>query len=127
VIPISAATGEGVRELLRGALEILDSLPPEVKLEAVEEIPVFRPEPNEDAFTIEPEGTEDGADVFRVRGIKVERVAQMTNWTQDEGVRRTHRVLEAMGVNDALRAAGVEEGDLVRIGDIELEWGEGWI
>jgi hypothetical protein len=30
-----------------------------------------------------------------------------------------------MGVNAALRAAGIEEGDYVRIGNIEVEWGEG--
>jgi GTP-binding protein len=89
-----------------------------------ETMPVFRPAPNEDAFTVEREAAEDGVGTFRVRGVKVERVAQMTNWDQEEGVQRTHRVLQAMGVNDALRAAGIREGDLVRIGDIELEWGE---
>lgn len=125
VIPISAATGEGVRELLRGALAILDALPPEVKALETNTMPVFRPAPDEEAFTVEREGRQDGANVFRVRGVKVERVAQMTNWDQHEGVQRTHRVLQAMGVNDALRAAGIQEGDVVRIGDAELEWGEG--
>jgi GTP-binding protein len=125
VIPISAATGEGVRELLRGALAILDALPPAETVVESATMPVFRPAPDEDAFTIEREGMVDDAQVFRVRGIKVERVAQMTNWDQEEGVRRTHRVLQAMGVNAALRAAGIEEGDYVRIGNIEVEWGEG--
>ncbi len=125
VIPISAATGEGVRELLRGAVAILNALPPEEKIAPQETIPIFRPAPDEDAFTIEREGKDDDAQIFRVRGTKVERVAQMTNWNQEEGVQRTHRVLQAMGVNDALRAAGVREGDFVRIGDVELEWGEG--
>lgn len=124
VVPISAATGEGVRELLRGALAILDALPPQEKIAPVETMPVFRPGPDEDAFTIEREGQVDGVQIFRVRGIKVERVAQMTNWDQDEGVRRTHRVLQALGVNNALRAAGVRDGDYVRIGDIEVEWGD---
>lgn len=127
VIPISAATGEGVRELLRGAIAILDALPPEEKIVATAEIPVFRPLPHEDDFRVEREGKEEGAQIFRVRGVKVERVAQMTNWNQDEGVQRTHRVLQALGVNDALRAAGVQEGDFVRIGDVELEWGEGMV
>lgn len=126
LIPVSAATGEGVRELLRGAVKILVALP------AVEPIaspaatmPVFRPAPDEEAFTVDREGREDDANIFRVRGIKAERVAQMTNWDQEEGVLRTHRVLQAMGINDALRGAGVKEGDFVRIGDVELEWGEG--
>jgi GTPase len=124
VIPISAATGEGVRELLRGALAILDTLPKQEPKTAEETMPVFRPAPNEDTFTVEREGIEDGAQIFRVRGLKVERVAQMTNWGQDEGVQRTHRVFQAMGVNDALRSAGVQDGDYVRIGDVEVEWGD---
>jgi len=125
VVPISAATGEGVQELLRGALAILQTLPPEVPALETETMPVFRPAPNEDAFTVEREAQVGDVQIFRVRGVKAERVAQMTNWDQEEGVQRTHRVLQALGVNDALRAAGVQEGDYVRIGDIELEWGEG--
>lgn len=125
VIPVSAATGEGVRELLRGALAMLDAMPPEVIMVEAETMPVFRPAPNEEAFTVELEAKKEDVTIFRVRGVKVERVAQMTNWDQDEGVQRTHRVLQAMGVNDALRAAGVQEGDFVRIGDVEVEWGEG--
>lgn len=125
VIPISAATGEGVTELLRGALAILDALPPKEKIIETETMPVFRPPVDEETFSVEREGAADGANIFRVRGIKVERLAQMTNWDQDEGVQRTHRVLQAMGVNQALRGAGIQEGDFVRIGDVEVEWGEG--
>jgi GTP-binding protein len=124
VVPISAATGQGVQALLRGALAILDALPPEEPSVEMATTPVFRPAPDEDAFTVAREGQVDGVNVFRVRGIKVERVAQMTNWDQEEGVQRTHRVFQAMGVNDALRAAGIQEGDFVRIGDVEVEWGE---
>lgn len=125
VIPLSAATGEGVQDLLRGALAILDALPPQETTVGTETMPVFRPAPDEDAFTVELEETHDDGQIFRVRGIKAERVAQMTNWDQEEGVRRTHRVLQALGVNAALRAAGIQEGDYVRIGEIEVEWGEG--
>lgn len=124
IIPISAATGQGVTELLRGALAILDSLPPDEITMLVETMPVFRPAPNEDLFTIEREADSDDKHIFRVRGIKVERITQMTNWDQEEGVLRTYRVFQAMGVNDALRAAGIKDGDYVRIGNTEVEWGE---
>jgi GTP-binding protein len=124
LVPISSATGEGVRELLQKAVSTLDALRPEEKPLETEVIPVFRPPPNEDAFVVESEGKEDGASIFRVRGVKAERVAQMTNWNQEDGVRRTHRVFQAMGINDALRAAGIQDGDYVRIGHVELEWGE---
>lgn len=124
VIPISAATGEGVRELLQRAVLVLDSLPTHLEPAPQETIPVFRPQPNEEDFTVAREGSQAGVQIFRVRGIKAERVAQMTNWDQDDGVQRTHRVFQAMGVNDALRRAGVRDGDLVRFGDVEVEWGE---
>ena len=124
-LPLSAATGQGVRELLRGAIALLDALPPEAAPAETDTMPVFRPAPDEDAFTVERESKMGDARIFRVRGIKAERVAQMTNWDQPEGVQRTHRVFQALGVNAALRAAGAQEGDYVRIGDIELEWGEG--
>lgn len=129
ILPLSAATGQGVRELLRRAGQMLDEIPPETQpLDQQETMPVFRPQPDENAFQIEREGSANNVRIYRVRGVKAERVAQMTNWDQDEGVERTHRVLDAMGVNDALRAAGIREGDFVRIGDAELEWSEtgGW-
>lgn len=124
LFPLSAASGEGVRELLRRARERLAELDTEPKqMASTDEMPVFRAAPDENDFVIEREGTLDGAQVFRVRGTKVERVAAMTHWDQDEGVARTHRVLQALGVNDALREAGVRDGDFVRIANHELEWG----
>jgi GTP-binding protein len=43
-------------------------------------------------------------------------------WEYHEGVLRAQRVLEAMGVIEALRQAGVQPDDTVRIGNVELEW-----
>ena len=114
---ISAATGQGVRELLRAVADRLDETPREVPPIESEELPVIRPAQDEDAFTVEREGH-----AFRVRGVKVERVVVMTNFDQQEGILRLHRVFQAMGVTAALEKAGVREGDKVRIGDAELEW-----
>ncbi|MGE5138530.1 MAG: GTPase ObgE [Rudaea sp.] len=128
VIPLSAATGEGVRELLRRAALLLAEMP-HPQPEPAEAMPVFRPEPDENAFEVSrrPVTLKGGkqAYVYQVTGRKAERVIAMTNWSQDEGAARAHRVLQAMGVTDALRAAGIREGDAVQIGDIELEWSEG--
>jgi GTP-binding protein len=46
----------------------------------------------------------------------------MTDWANDEAVARFQRIIKAMGVQEALRAAGVQPGDTVLIGDHELEW-----
>jgi GTP-binding protein len=114
VYAVSAATGEGVRELMLHVGRMLSELPrPEP---AAEEIPVFRLDETPE-FTIEREG-----DAWRVRGERVERLALQTMWEYHDAVQRFQRVLEAMGVLHALREAGVEAGDTVRIGDMELEW-----
>jgi GTP-binding protein len=78
---------------------------------------VFRPAEPEDAFTVERE--EDG---WRVQGVRVERVAAMTPFGLPEAAARFQRQLRAMGVVEALAEAGVQTGDLVRIGEQELEW-----
>jgi GTP-binding protein len=111
---ISAATGEGVRELMAQVGQRLSSLP-RPKPEP-DEIPVFRME-EKPAFTVEWEG-----DGWRVRGERVERLATQTMWEYHDAVQRAGRILEAMGVIDALREAGVQPEDTVRIGAIELEW-----
>jgi len=111
---ISAATGEGVRELMAQVARLLMSVPkPEPP---ASEIPVFR---MEEGPTLTVERTEDG---WRVHGEHVERLAAQTMWEYHDAVERAQRVLEAMGVLDALREAGVQPGDTVRIGNIELEW-----
>lgn len=111
---ISAATGEGVRELMAQVGQRLSSLP-RPKPEP-DEIPVFRLEEKPE-FTVEWEG-----DGWRVRGERVERLATQTMWEYHDAVQRAGRILEAMGVIDALRQAGVQPEDTVRIGVIELEW-----
>jgi len=118
VMAISALTREGTRELLYRAAQILAELPEEVVVE--EELPIFRPGGDEEAFTIEREEEDE----WRVRGMQVERLAAMTIWNLDEAVRRFQRTLERMGVAGALEKAGVQMGDTVRIGDKELVWEE---
>lgn len=116
VFPISAATGQGVQDLLRAAVKQLAETPP-APAPSAEEMPVIRPVEDENAFEISREGH-----AFRLRGKKVERVVAMTNFEQDEAIQRLHRIFQAMGITVALQRAGVHEGDKVRIGEVELEW-----
>ena len=95
---------------------ILEALPTPAPAEA---IPVLRPhERPEDAFRIlrEPDGA------FRVVGERIERSAAMTPWGNEEAVDRFQRILRATGVWEALEEAGIQIGDTVRIGNVELEW-----
>jgi GTP-binding protein len=114
---ISALAREGTRELLYRAAQMLAELPEEP---FVRELPVFRPGEDEDTFTVEREAEGE----WRVHGVRIERIAAMTVWNLDEAVQRFQRMLERLGITQALEEAGVQPGDTVRIGEQELVWEE---
>lgn len=116
VFEVSALAREGLRELLWAAYQLLGGL--EEKRPEDEELPVYRPEPEIEEFSVELET--DGA--WRIRGKAVERAADMTYWEYDEAVRRFQGLLAHLGIEQALLEAGVQSGDTVRIGEYELEW-----
>jgi GTP-binding protein len=115
VMKISALAQTDLRPLLWKAHELLQSAP---EPEIMQEMPVYRPETDPRTFTIER--TDDGG--WRVRGEAIVRAAAMTYWEYEENVRRFQRLLETLGIDAALRKAGVKEGDTVYIGNFELEW-----
>jgi GTP-binding protein len=115
-LAISALRSVNLEALLRAAAKAAESVAPEPGEEA---IPIHRP-PEAGGFAVARDP--DGA--WRVSGRGVERAAAMTYWEHDEGVRRFQRTLARMGVEDALRKAGVRPGEDVRIGEYELEWEE---
>jgi len=117
-LAISAVSGEGVDALLYRAVEILASLPAPLLTE-VEPPPAITPE-EDMSFAIEREP--DGA--WRVRGNRIERIVTMTKWEYYDAVMRFQRILDALGITEALREQGVHVGDTVRIGDAQLEWSE---
>ncbi len=112
---ISAVTGEGIDALVGLLFEQLDELPEDAPL--IETTPIFTLDDDENYFEVS--ALEDG---WLVTGRKVEQLAQQTYWNMDEAITRAHFVLEKMGVHDALRKAGVQEGDTVILHDVELEW-----
>jgi GTP-binding protein len=119
VVPISAAELAGLEEL-RAALARL--LPDAEELAGPGEaagVVVHRFDPAEEGFLIEREA--DG--VWVVEGRRVQRLVAQTDFENDESAARFQRELVKLGLVEKLRAAGVEAGDSVRIGDTELEWG----
>jgi GTP-binding protein len=112
---ISALAREGLRELLYDAKQALDQVPEE---QEPFELPVYTLETDPADFHVQRE--DDGA--WRVSGEAVERAAAMTYWEYDEAIRRFQRILEHLGVEQALTEAGIKNGDTVRIGEYELEW-----
>lgn len=114
---ISALSGENLREMLFHVANLLRSLPEEQAFP--EEMPVYRVERDPREFEIV-----QTAEGWRVVGEAIERAAAMTYWEYPQSVRRFQKILQALGVEDGLRKAGVQEGDTVFIGDFELEWVE---
>lgn len=117
-LAISAVTGANVRALLYRAANLLKKVESrEIYTPGVESIPVYRPESDPRQFTVhrEPDG-------WRVAGQAIERAAAMTYWEYDQSVRRFQHILKALGIEDALRQAGIQPGETVYIGDYELQW-----
>jgi len=121
-VAISANRGEGLDELRTALAELL---PSQAVLEAPQEpsgVVVHRLEAAGDAFAIAREG-----DDFRVRGRRIERLAAQTDFDNEESAARFQRDLVRLGIDPALRRAGIRPGDTVHIGPAELEWGaEAW-
>ncbi|KPL76004.1 GTPase ObgE [Ornatilinea apprima] len=116
VFSISAAARQDLRPLMWRVYQLIEETPePEIK----EELPVYRVEEAPSAFEIFQD--EEG---YHVTGKAIERAAAMTYWEHDASVRRFHKILNVLGIEDALIKAGVEEGDTVFIGDYELEWSD---
>ena len=113
---ISAVTGQGVQEMLYRVKKMLDEAP--VAETALDEEIVIGP-PEDESFSIERAGS-----AWRVRGPRIERVAAMTYFEFDDTLVRFQHILERMGITQALEERGIQPGDIVTIGDQELEWGE---
>lgn len=121
VYAISAVTNSGIRPVLYKAVDILSDIPDAAPAheEEGEDMPVYRLEKDPGEFKIlkSPRG-------WRIQSEALERAAAMTYWEYHQSVRRFQRILETMGIDDALRRAGVQPGDTVYIGDHELVWEE---
>ncbi|WP_243290688.1 GTPase ObgE [Bacillus sp. FJAT-47783] len=122
VVPISAVTREGVRELLFEIADLLKETP-DFPLNEVEEEPsvhrvLYKYKKEEPNFEI----TRDSDGAFVLSGKKIEKLFNMTDFTRDENVRRFARQLRGMGVDDALRERGAKDGDIVRILEFEFEF-----
>ncbi len=117
---ISAATRQGVKELIDCVGEWLDSYVPEApKAEEAEKVYDFAGE-DPDKITI----TRNDAGDFIVHGKAIEKLVIMTNFNNDEAVRRFQYIWRIKGIDGKLKERGIKEGQTVRIGDMEFEYRE---
>ena len=118
-IGVSAQRGTGLAELRRrlaASLAEADAAPP---VAAPAEMRIHRFDPLEAGWEVIAEG---GG--LRVRGRRIESSAARTDFTNDESRQRFQRTLERLGIDAELRRRGAHDGTVVRIGGVELEWGD---
>ena len=116
LVSISAATGEGVQNLIAKTLAAIDKLPKEeVKLYPT-------PKPLMNKIHNEPYRLTREGGVYVVYAPQVERLLPLANLDDWRVMVQVWKELERVGVVKALQEKGVEPGDTVRVGGVDLEW-----
>jgi len=116
IFAVSAATGEGLQALIYYIAQVLPdtvvptiiSLPTEHRITKAE---------GEKRFEIRKE-----EDLFIVAGAEIEKHVKMTFFDREASVYRFQNILKMMGIDDALRAEGIKEGDKVDIAGVKFDW-----
>lgn len=108
VYPISAATKQGIAEVINKTREILSKLP---KDNMEEDYEIYDPEAVRKDETITVTRSEDGA--FEVEGMRVRKIVGSTNFDDYESLQYFQRSLIKFGIIAQLEDAGIQEGDTV--------------
>jgi len=117
VFAISAATKKGVDELIRYAYETLKELPPVVLFDEAFRETVAEEKKEEPPFTVRKEN-----DVFVVEGPWVQKILRSVNLNDRESLQYFQRAVKNMGIIEELEKNGIQEGDTVRMGEIEFDY-----
>ncbi len=119
---ISAATGEGVTPLMNKVATLLR--------EQQEAQPAPKKPAERHIYTLssaDPRAWEvvrQSTHHFEIRGASFERFTKMTDFSNEDAVERFQRTLDTNGIAEELERSGIQAGDVVHIGDVELVWGE---
>ena len=113
VYPISAVTGQGVKELLYAVRELLDNFP--------DDVVIFEKEFDVDELL---DNSDDNYNVyfvencvFIVEGERIDKMLGYTNLESEKGFNFFQKFMKSSGAIDRLEELGIEEGDTVRVGD----------
>lgn len=120
VYPVSAATGQGIRELLFGIRQFLDESPAERIVFEQEFFPEDVLITENLPYTVTK--AEDDPHVFVVEGPKIEKMLGYTNLDSEKGFAFFQRFLKDGGILDELENAGIEEGDTVRMYGFDFDY-----
>lgn len=114
---ISAVTGEGLEEL-KNELEVkVDTIPKHDAGYVVEE-DLDATNNDDNYWNVE----KIAKDAYVVSGGKIIRISQVTNQKNTEQIIRLQNTMKAMGIIDELKRLGIQNGDSVIVGKLELEY-----
>ena len=120
VFSISAVSGKGLKELLYYVRELLDALPKEAVVFEQEYDPnEYNPNDNL-PYTVEK--SEEEENTYVVEGPKIERMLCYTNLDSEKGFQFFQNFLKTTGILDELEAAGIQEGDTVRMYGLKFDY-----
>lgn len=119
VYPISAVSGQGLKELLYHVNEMLESIG--------EEPTVFEPEyfvERKTGYMDEPYTVsyDEEADEYVVEGPRIEKMLGYTNLESEKGFTFFQNFLKDTGILDELEALGIQEGDTVRMYGLSFDY-----
>lgn len=118
IFPMSAATDSDLNDLVYHLADILDAIGPveyaEEDFEPVEE----EPQKQEAPFRVQ----KIGPDAYEVVGPEIDGLVGRTQFERDEAVERFMKILDNMGIEKALREAGIQDGDTVIVGPMALDY-----
>lgn len=117
IFPISAATRQGLDELIKRVAVLLDEYVEEPEAEDTSKVYDAKAE-DPDEITI----TRNDSGDFIVSGKALEKLVAMTNFGNDEAVRRFQYIWRIKGIDKKLQEHGIKEGNTVHIGDMEFEY-----
>lgn len=115
IFKISAATNEGLEDLIKEAARVLSTIP--VTDLQISEEERFIPEEKRFTYTIRQEGN-----TYIVEGSFVDRLLNSVNINDPDSLKYFHKVLRNKGVLDELMEMGIQDGDMVRLKDFEFEF-----
>ena len=120
VFSISAVSGKGLKELLYYVRELLDALPKEAVVFEQEYDPnEYNPNDNL-PYTVEK--SEEEENTYVVEGPKIERMLGYTNLDSEKGFQFFQNFLKTTGILDELEAAGIQDGDTVRMYGLKFDY-----
>lgn len=113
LFPVSAVTQEGLKEVFYKVSEMLKNIIPEEKEEIIVEAEIK----DTSDFEIKVENN-----IYIISGKIIEKVMRNINFDDYESVQYFQRFLDTKGINKQLEKMGINEGDSVRIGEVEFEY-----